>query len=59
VSWEECRDSIRKDKAQLELNLVRDAKNKKRFYRYVIQKRKVKESVLSLMSNTGKLVTMG
>ncbi|GAB0209193.1 hypothetical protein GRJ2_003385000 [Grus japonensis] len=53
VSWEEyrdaarlCRDGVRKAKAQLELNLARDAKNnKKGFYRYVSQKRKVKESV--------------
>ena len=40
------RDGIRKAKAQLELNLARDAKNnKKGFYRYVSQKRKVKKSV--------------
>ncbi|KFP92756.1 hypothetical protein N329_00492, partial [Haliaeetus albicilla] len=61
VSWEEyrdaarlCRDWVRK--AKVELNLVRDAKNNKGFYRYVSQKRKVKESVSSLMSTTGKLV---
>ena len=35
-----CRDGVRKAKAQLELNLARDAKNKKGFYRYVSQKRK-------------------
>jgi len=66
VSWEEyrdaawlCRDGVRKTTAQLEQNLARDAKNnKKGFYRYVSQKRKVKESVSSLMSKTGKLVTM-
>jgi len=41
-----CRDGVRKAKAQLELNLARDAKNnKKGFYRYVSQKRKIKESV--------------
>ncbi|KFQ06524.1 hypothetical protein N330_02323, partial [Leptosomus discolor] len=52
------RDGVRKAKAQLELNLARDAKNnKKGFYRYVNQKRKVKESVPPLMSKTGKLVT--
>ena len=53
VSWEEyreaaqmCRDEIRKAKAQLELNLARDAKNnKKGFYTYVGQKRKIKENV--------------
>ncbi|KFQ65375.1 hypothetical protein N334_04245, partial [Pelecanus crispus] len=66
VSWEEyrdaawlCRDGVRKAKAQLELNLARDAKNnKKGFYRYVSQKRKVKESVPPMMSKAGKLVTM-
>ncbi|KFQ65391.1 hypothetical protein N335_01657, partial [Phaethon lepturus] len=64
-SWEEyrnaaqfCRDGVRKAKAQLELNLARDAKNnKKGFYRYVSQKRKGKESISPLMSKTGKLVT--
>jgi len=40
------RDEVRRAEAQLELNLSRDAKNnKKDFYRYVSQKRKVKESV--------------
>ncbi|KFV15714.1 hypothetical protein N339_02762, partial [Pterocles gutturalis] len=65
VSWEEyrdiaqlCRDGVRKAKAQLELNLVKDAKNnKKGFYRYVNQKRKVKESVPALMSEAAKLAT--
>ncbi|KAM6103455.1 uncharacterized protein LJ206_014212 [Theristicus caerulescens] len=65
VSWEEYRDTaqlykdgMRKAKAQLELNLVRDAKNnKKGFYRYINQKRKVKESIPPLMSKTGKLIT--
>jgi len=37
--------------------LARDAKKKKKgFYTYVSQKREVKESVLPLMSKTGKLV---
>jgi len=64
ASWEEykeaaqlCRDGVRKAKAQLELNLARDAKNKKDFYRYVSRKKIVKESVPPLMSETGKLVT--
>ncbi|KFZ48645.1 hypothetical protein N338_08754, partial [Podiceps cristatus] len=64
ASWEEyrdaawlCRDGVRRAKAQLELNLAQDAKNnKKGFYRYINQKRKVKESVLPLLSETGKLV---
>ncbi|KFZ48948.1 hypothetical protein N338_11822, partial [Podiceps cristatus] len=53
-----CRDGVRRAKVQLELNLARDAKNnKKGFYRYISRKRKVKESVPPLMSETGKLVT--
>jgi len=40
-----CRDGVGKAKVWLELNLARDAKNNKGFYRYVRQKRKVKESV--------------
>jgi len=53
LSWEEYRDTgwlhrdgVRKAKAQVELNLARDTKNnKKGFYRYLSQKRLVKESV--------------
>ncbi|KFQ90119.1 hypothetical protein N337_04750, partial [Phoenicopterus ruber ruber] len=52
-----CRDGVRKAKAQLELNLARNAKNNKGFYRHVSQKRKVKESIPPLISKTGKLVT--
>ena len=52
------RDGIRGTKAQMELNLARDAKNnKKGFYSYVSQKREVKESVPSLMNRNGKLVS--
>ncbi|KAK4816289.1 hypothetical protein QYF61_014587 [Mycteria americana] len=65
VTWEEYRDTarlgrdgVRKAKAQLELNLARDAKNnKKGFYRYTNQKRKVKESVPPLMNKNGDLVS--
>jgi len=53
VSWEGyrdtarlCRVGVRKAKAGRELNLARDAKNNKGFYRYVSQKRLVKESDL-------------
>ncbi|KFP63365.1 hypothetical protein N322_04034, partial [Cariama cristata] len=64
VSFEEyrdtarlCRDGVRKAKAQLELNLVSEAKkNMKGFFRFVNQKRKVKESIPPLMSKTRKLV---
>jgi len=61
VTWKEhrssdqlCRDGVRKAKAQLELNLTRDAKNNQSFYRCVRQKNKVKES---LMNMTSKVVT--
>ena len=46
-----------KVKEQLDLNFARDAKNyKKDFCRYFSQKRKVKESVLTLRSKTSKLL---
>ena len=42
ISWEEysaavrvCRDRIRKAKAQMELDLARDVKDNKGFYRYI------------------------
>ncbi|KFR07593.1 hypothetical protein N306_10821, partial [Opisthocomus hoazin] len=65
ISWEEyreaarlCRDEVKRAKAWLELNLARDAKNnKKGFYGYVSQKKKVKESVPPLMSKNGNLVS--
>ena len=65
VLWEEykeaarlCRDGVRKAKAQLELNLARDVKkNKKGFYRYLNQKRKVQKDIPPLVSGSGKLVT--
>lgn len=40
-----CRDGIRKTKAQLELNLARDVKNKKESYKYINQKRNIQEGV--------------
>jgi len=41
-----CRDGISNAKAQVELNIARDAKNsKKGFYGYVSQKKKIKESI--------------
>ena len=52
------RDGVSKVKAQLDLNLARDAKkNKEGLYRYLNQKRKVQESIPHLMSDTGRLVT--
>ncbi|PKU28260.1 hypothetical protein llap_21436 [Limosa lapponica baueri] len=42
----------------MELNLARDAKNnKKGFYRYANQKRKVKDSSSPMMSKNGEQVT--
>jgi len=44
----------------IELNLARDVKgNKKRFYRYIIDKRKTRKNVGSLRKKTGDLVTQG
>jgi len=64
ASWEEyrdtaqlCKDRIRRSKAQLELNMARDAKNNsKGFYRYVNQKRKFKQSVAPLKNKNRDLV---
>ncbi|GAB0204977.1 mitochondrial enolase superfamily member 1 [Grus japonensis] len=65
VVWEEyretvqaARDQVRKAKALIELNLARDVKgNKKSFYRYVSDKRKMRENVGPLWNETGDLVT--
>ncbi|KFV09259.1 hypothetical protein N339_03103, partial [Pterocles gutturalis] len=65
VAWEEyrgvvgmCRDRIRKHKAQMELNLVRDGKNnKKGFYRYIGRRRQSKESVPPLINEKGELAS--
>ncbi|KFO80819.1 hypothetical protein N303_05322, partial [Cuculus canorus] len=52
-----CRNGVQKAKKQLELNLAREVKtNKKGFYRYVNQKRKIKESIPALMIENGDLV---
>ena len=52
------RDGIRKAKSQMELNLVRDVKNKKGFYRYIGEKRQAKEGVLPLLTGKGELATI-
>ncbi|GAB0202999.1 hypothetical protein GRJ2_002765500 [Grus japonensis] len=65
VAWEEyretvqaTRDQVRKAKALIELNLARDVKdNKKSFYRYVSEKRRMRENVGPLRNETGDLVT--
>ncbi|XP_065421532.1 uncharacterized protein LOC101931368 isoform X1 [Chrysemys picta bellii] len=53
-----CRSENRKAKSHLELQLARDVKsNKKGFFRYVSNKKKVKESVGPLLNEGGNLVT--
>ncbi|CAM4572640.1 unnamed protein product [Lepidochelys kempii] len=53
-----CRSEIRKVKSHLELQLARHVKsNKKGFFRYVSNKKKVKESVGPLLNEGGNLVT--
>ncbi|GAB0206587.1 hypothetical protein GRJ2_003124300 [Grus japonensis] len=53
-----CRDATRKAKAQLELNLARDVKDKKKgFFKYISSKRKTKENVGTLLNEVGALVT--
>ncbi|GAB0206203.1 mitochondrial enolase superfamily member 1 [Grus japonensis] len=65
VAWEEyretvraAREQVRKAKALTELNLARDVKgNKKSFYRYVSEKRRMRENIGPLWNETGDLVT--
>ncbi|KFW00854.1 hypothetical protein N327_12339, partial [Fulmarus glacialis] len=65
VAWDEYReivraasDQVRKAKALIELNLARDIKgNKKSVYRYLGDKRKMRENVVPLRKETGDLVT--
>ncbi|CAM4533257.1 unnamed protein product [Lepidochelys olivacea] len=53
-----CRNEIRRAKSHLELQLARDVKsNKKGFFRYVNNKKKVKETVGPLLNEGGNLVT--
>ncbi|GAB0186694.1 mitochondrial enolase superfamily member 1 [Grus japonensis] len=64
VVWEEyreniqaTRDQVRKAKVLIDLNLARDVKsNKKSFYRYISDKRKMRENVGPLWNETGDLV---
>jgi len=53
-----CRDRIRKAKAQMELNMARDVKYKKKgLYRYIGRKRQAKESVPPLMKVNGDMAS--
>ena len=52
-----CRNGIRKTKAQMELSLAKDAKNKKKgFYSYIGLEIKIRESVVPLTNNDGEQV---
>ncbi|KFO04167.1 hypothetical protein N312_10892, partial [Balearica regulorum gibbericeps] len=65
IAWEEdretvqaVRDQVRKAKALIELHLARDVKvNRKSFYRYASNKRRMRENVGPLWNETGDLVT--
>ncbi|GAB0188852.1 mitochondrial enolase superfamily member 1 [Grus japonensis] len=65
VAWEEYRQTVRaareqvsKAKGLIEISLARDVKdNKKSFYRYVSDKRRMRENVGPLRNETGDLVT--
>ncbi|GAB0180267.1 mitochondrial enolase superfamily member 1 [Grus japonensis] len=53
-----ARDQVRKAKALIEISLARDVKdNKKSFYRYVSDKRRMRENVGPLWNEMGDLVT--
>ena len=53
-----CRDTTRKAKAHLELNLARDVRNnKKGFFKYISSKRKTRDNVEPLLNEVGVLVT--
>ncbi|KAK4815711.1 LOW QUALITY PROTEIN: hypothetical protein QYF61_006749 [Mycteria americana] len=53
-----CRNSVRKAKADLELNLSRYGKgDKKDFYKYINSKRKATENVSLLLNGAGEPVT--
>jgi len=45
---------MRKAKVQMELNLARDVKDKKGFYKYIGRKRQAKESIPSMMKGNGE-----
>ncbi|GAB0199271.1 mitochondrial enolase superfamily member 1 [Grus japonensis] len=53
-----ARDQVRKAKALIKISLARDVKdNKRSFYRYVSDKRRMRENVGPLRNETGDLVT--
>jgi len=57
ATWEEyrnvvkaCRDAMEKDKVHQELNLARDVKDKKSFFKYISSKRKTRDNVRLLLN---------
>lgn len=53
-----CRDAVRKAKAQLELKLARDVKNcQKGFFRYINNRQKPKGNIGPLLRRRGELIT--
>ena len=48
---------IRKAKPEIELNLERYVKNNKGLYRYIVQKRKAKETAPPLINKKGEMIT--
>jgi len=53
-----CRDGVRKAKAHLEMNLVKDVRgNGKGFYQYISNKRKTRENMDSLLNGAVPLLT--
>jgi len=53
-----CRDGGRKVKVKMKLNLTRDVKNNKGFFRYIGQKKQAKESLLPLINEKGGLASL-
>ncbi|GAB0190586.1 mitochondrial enolase superfamily member 1 [Grus japonensis] len=63
ATWEEyknvvrvCRDATRKAKAQLELKLAGEVKDKKGFFKYISSKRKTRENVGLRLNKAGALL---
>jgi len=52
-----CREAIRKAKVHLELNLARDVRDKKGFFKYISSKRKTRDNVGPLLNEVGVLLT--
>lgn len=51
-----CREKIRRDKVQLQLDVAATLKNKNGFYKYMVGKRRLKECVHHLLIAEGVVV---